>query len=361
MSLDLYRRHAEDCRFFDKGQNFTKCSCVIWAYGTLAGRPYRKSVKTRDWSLAVVRVERLEKNPQSIPIRTISEACALYLKDCAGRALAGESIKSRKTLLDHFVKFFSGRGLTDMSQISLEDLQAFRDSRQIKSNTKKKEVEYVKFLFAFCMKHKWIESNVARDLKGPQRDECVTLPYEREEIKLLLEACNKIDNSNRTGIPRARLRAKALVLLMLYSGMRVSDCVQVKRERLKPDGRLYIRTMKSGVDLYVRLHEDCLEALNALPVESPYFLWSGKSKIRTATGSARRTVTAVSKMAGVPARPHRFRDTFAVELLLNGEELLTVQRLLGHTSIKTTERHYAPYVARFQEILDRATAKLNFR
>jgi integrase/recombinase XerD len=104
-----------------------------------------------------------------------------------------------------------------------------------------------------------------------------------------------------------------------------------------------------------------VEALNAIPAESPYFLWSGKSKIRTATGSTRRTVTVVSKMAAVPARPNRFRDTFVIELLLAGEEMHTVQLLLGHKSIKTTEKHYPPYVARFQAILDQATAKLNFR
>ena len=58
--------------------------------------------------------------------------------------------------------------------------------------------------------------------------------------------------------------------------------------------------------------------------------------------------------------PHRFRDTFAVELLLCGEDIRTVQLLLGHTSLRTTERHYSPFVSAFQQRLDRATAKLKF-
>ena len=53
-------------------------------------------------------------------------------------------------------------------------------------------------------------------------------------------------------------------------------------------------------------------------------------------------------------------DTFSVSVLEKGEDLHTVQLLLGHTSIKTTEKHYAPFVQSFQRILDAATAKLDF-
>jgi hypothetical protein len=58
--------------------------------------------------------------------------------------------------------------------------------------------------------------------------------------------------------------------------------------------------------------------------------------------------------------PHRFRDTFSVSLLQNGAELRTVQLLLGHTSVRTTEKHYAPYVASMQRILDEAVSTLHF-
>lgn len=65
-------------------------------------------------------------------------------------------------------------------------------------------------------------------------------------------------------------------------------------------------------------------------------------------------------MAKVKGHPHRFRDTFSVSLLEKGENLHTVQLLLGHTSIKTTEKHYAPFVESFQRVLDAATSKLGF-
>ena len=57
-----------------------------------------------------------------------------------------------------------------------------------------------------------------------------------------------------------------------------------------------------------------------------------------------RRLQKVFVNAGVPGgHAHRFRDTFAVELLLAGIPIERVAALLGHTSIKTTERHYAPW------------------
>ena len=59
------------------------------------------------------------------------------------------------------------------------------------------------------------------------------------------------------------------------------------------------------------------------------------------------------KLAGVPeAHPHRFRDTFAVEMLLNGVPLERVSVLLGHQSVRVTEKHYAPWVRARQEQLE---------
>lgn len=99
--------------------------------------------------------------------------------------------------------------------------------------------------------------------------------------------------------------------------------------------------VKTGAPLYVRVKQPATEALKALPVDGEYFFWNGHSKLYTAIGNARRTISRVLAVAGVKGHPHRFRDTFSVSLLEKGEDFRTVQLLLGHTSIKTTEKHYA--------------------
>ncbi len=148
---------------------------------------------------------------------------------------------------------------------------------------------------------------------------------------------------------------------MLYSGLRISDTVKLPRTSVDlKTGKMLLRVMKTGVPLYLRLGPPAIEALETLPIEGEYFFWNGKSKLATAVGNVRRTISRVLATAGVEGHPHRFRDTFSVRLLEQGEDLRTVQLLLGHQSIKTTEKHYAPFVRSFQKILDAATAKLDF-
>lgn len=63
-------------------------------------------------------------------------------------------------------------------------------------------------------------------------------------------------------------------------------------------------------------------------------------------------VFATARPVVTGGHPHRFRDTFAVSLLLKGVSIEIVSKLLGHSSIKVTERHYSPWVKARQEQLE---------
>jgi integrase len=82
------------------------------------------------------------------------------------------------------------------------------------------------------------------------------------------------------------------------------------------------------------------------PNAAGYYFWSGASAITTATDNWRKRFDSVFKTAGIAGgHPHRFRDPFAVDLLLRGVPIDQVSVLLGHSSVKITEQHYLPFVA----------------
>ena len=88
-------------------------------------------------------------------------------------------------------------------------------------------------------------------------------------------------------------------------------------------------------------------------VSEQYFFWSGKSKRESATGDWQRALKGALKEAKIPdGHAHPFRDTFAVGLLQAGVPMDRVSVLLGHSSIKVTEKHYSPWVRARQEQLE---------
>jgi len=83
----------------------------------------------------------------------------------------------------------------------------------------------------------------------------------------------------------------------------------------------------------------------SLRTNPKYFFWSGESKPKSSVGDWERSLKKLFLSAQVPkGHVHRFRDTFAVELLLAGVPLERVSMLLGHQSVRITEKHYAPWV-----------------
>ena len=84
-----------------------------------------------------------------------------------------------------------------------------------------------------------------------------------------------------------------------------------------------------------------------------YWFWTGIGSKETLAGNWRRTFRRLCEIAGVSGgHAHRFRDTLAVELLLEGVPMDRVSILLGHSSVKITERHYAPWVQSRQAQLE---------
>lgn len=362
--LSLYRRHTPRCPHRAGGQNYTKCRCPLWCDGELGGRRFRRSVGLRDWARAVRRLEAWEKSDiqdTEDAAKPVREAVQSYLGDCRARNLAPSTVVSYTKTLEHLQSFCDPKDARYMQEISLGTLTDFRASRLVAPSTSGKELETLRAFCAFAKRRGWLPENYAKELAPPREPACPTLPYSREEVQAILGACQRLEDDNPKTRERTRQRALAFCLTMLYSGLRISDAVKLRRSTVDLEtGRMLLRMMKTGVPLYLRLGPPATFALASLPWESDYFFWNGESKLSTAVGNARKTISRVLALANVKGHPHRFRDTFSVALLEKGEDLRTVQLLLGHTSIRTTEKHYAPFVRSFQRILDAATSKLDF-
>ena len=157
------------------------------------------------------------------------------------------------------------------------------------------------------------------------------------------------------GFGRYGPRIEAMIFLLRYSGLRMQDAACLERKRIDGD-KLFLYQQKTGTPVYCPLSPVVIEQLSALKnANERYFFYDGTSQPESMVKSWDRVFKKVGETADPPVancHPHRFRDTFAVSLLLKGVSLDSVSKLLGHSSIKITERHYAPWVKARQDQLE---------
>lgn len=354
-SLTLFRWHARTCPHRSKGRRWTRCDCGIWVQGSLGGQWVKRSLNTREWSAAAATVHGWEASGQigvvKVDLPTVEQAVEAYFDDAKARHLAETTIQKRRELLEgKLLPFCRSHGISQLQQLTVTTLRTFRNGWPYSALSAVKRLEYLRSFLRHCKDAGWIESNPAMLLKPPKVTMRPTLPFDDDEMTRILAAADSLATWGSFG-PKAR----AMVLLLRYSGLRMQDAACLERSRVA-NGRLFLKTQKTGTVVYCPLPPEVLIALEAVANDhADYFFWDGQSARETTVKSWNRVFIKLFKNAAPPivgGHPHRFRDTFAVSLLLKGVTLESVSKLLGHTSIKVTERHYAPWVKARQDQLE---------
>ncbi|HEV2494471.1 MAG TPA: tyrosine-type recombinase/integrase [Terriglobia bacterium] len=357
--LNIYRRHIKRCAHRSEGRKYRRCRCPIWADGFIGRQEIRKTLNTRDWEKAqgIIREWEAEGSQPAEPDPvTVAHAWEEFLADAKARNLREPTIYKYDLLSRQMERFTQDCGVRFIRDLDLPLLRRFRASWPNQNLGALKKLEFLRAFFRFAHDCKWIDENPARKLESPKVKQRPTMPFTPERVADILTACEKYGMKCRGGKyrgPENVRRIRAFVLTLRHTGLRIGDAVTLERSRITGD-KLFLYTAKTGTPVYCPLPDFVLNALDAMPRSSEkYFFWTGESKIESATGDWQRTLKAVFLLAGIPdGHAHRFRHTFAVGLLQVGVPMERVSVLLGHSSIKITERYYSPWVRARQEQLE---------
>jgi len=375
--LTIYRRHGNNCSQRDAAeirvnidgdlfvrQGKRRCSCPLWVHGSLAGRKVRKPLHTRDWEKAKDEVRGWNSEPdkghscEDHHLKTVADAWDGFLADLESRKLHLSTVRKYKLLRRQMEEFARKRGIRFLVEFDTPRVTEFRSIWKDGQRSSAKKLERLRAFFRFARDQNWVQENPAAKLKSPKVTLCPTLPYTRDEMIRILSAVDRYaDEMPKHGTENAR-RIRGLVLLLRYSGLRIGDAVNLSTEKL--DGnRLFLYTQKTDVPVNTVLPEFVVTALEATPkVTENFYFWSGRGKLESAVRSWQTRLRRLFKLAGIAkGYPHRFRDTFAVELLLARVPIERVSVLLGHQSVRITEKHYSPWVRARQEQLEQDLIK----
>jgi integrase/recombinase XerD len=196
------------------------------------------------------------------------------------------------------------------------------------------------------------------ELPKTARKQVTFLHY--DEVQRLIE---NVDINTESG-----LRDRALIELLFSSGLRVSELVNLNRDHINTKRREFMvrgkgqkdrpvfisQTAADWVEQYLAMRQDTLAPLFISYSRNVEANTSGDFRRLTAR-SIQRAINKYARLAGITKHvsPHTMRHSFATDLLMNGADLRSVQTMLGHSDISTTQIYTHVTDAHLKEVYEK--------
>ena len=271
-----------------------------------------------------------------------------------------ETKRKYKRILNFLIDFCNKESIRYVDAVHVEAMDQYALWRSKGGWAWIKEIELLRQFFEFCRDREWTTKNPAKALKRPiLREANDVVPYTRKELIKIIATCDQIGRSSYE-----RRWARAMVLVMRYAGLRISDVVTLARTDISGT-RLTKHAVKNHRLIRVELPQVVIDAIEVLPhpkaasQNCTLLFSSGNASLRSLVKGAARTLVAVFERSGVKkAHPHRFRHTLASELLGKGGTYEEIAAILGD-SPATIRRYYGKWIEEYQRRQDTLIRKIH--
>ncbi len=280
-------------------------------------------------------------------------AIALFLDMLAAeRGAANNTIEAYKTDLFQASEALGGR-LAVADARGLETLShAWRD---LAPSSLARKFSAIRRFFAFLLSEGLRNDNPAGDLGTPNQGRPLPKTLSSSDVERIFAV---VDEKAASGTPDG-LRLRALIELLYGSGMRATELVSLPRRAISAGKPYAVLRGKGDKERMVPISDKASAAVavwaTTLSPDARFLFPSGKSHLSRVR--LFQIVKALAAEAGLsPARvsPHVLRHAFATHLLENGADLRTLQSMLGHADIATTQIYTHVQSAQLVELVNRA-------
>jgi integrase len=370
MITSIYRRHKKSCPYKSAGRGEDRyCLCPFWADGNLPEMKLPRSTGAtskneatriaRSWENVETKTETAVPSPDA-PSITLKEAWEKYL---ATRRLdlAEPTLRKYEALSRQMETFAISQGIVALRAFTTDHLETFRTTWKDGRNAGVNKMERVKHFFHHARTHGWISTDPAAEIQSGARRDKQKVPYSPKQLQTIFATAEK-KRFEALGSAKANAqRLYALALFLRFSGLRIGDAVKCEVGRLDSHGRLRLYTTKNGKQVHVKLHPDAVAALESIPkMSEARWFWTGNGKLQTAVTHWQGRFLELFRDAGivddagkVDGHAHRFRHTFACDLLSRGVPIRQVAAFLGN-SVTIVEKHYGGWSEEQQRQADEA-------
>lgn len=281
------------------------------------------------------------------------------------RSLSAHTIRAYLGDLESLLTYLENIGVADISQLELVHLRSWLANQQIKGGartTLSRRAVSVRLFIKWAVKNKYLAKDVAATLATPKGHRTLPEVLEIADAKVAMDSLATRAAEEETPIS---LRDVAIVELLYATGARVAELCGLDLSDIDYD-RQTIRVLgKGNKERTIPLGNPAMKALNAwlkegrdlvknLQSENAVFLGARGKRIdqrtvRTVVYNALQAIEGIERMG-----PHALRHSAATHLLEGGADLRTVQEILGHASLATTQIYTHVSTERLQKAYKQA-------
>ncbi len=267
-----------------------------------------------------------------------------YLK--IEKGLAQLTVQAYRTDINQFAAHLKNRSRTFLSA-SREDVRGFLQelfSNSVDGRSVGRKLSALRHLYRFLLLDKHIAHDPTLNIDSPRQWKVLPKSLAPDEIQAMLV---KPDTTAEGKLAIALAARDRAMLEMFYAGaLRVSEIIGVNIEDVKMDLGYVLVRGKGDKERIVPLGKSALEALAVYMGQPRAFLAGGKASALLFLGRGARKLTrqrvwqmvrGASGGGGRKASPHMLRHSCATHMVANGADLRTVQTILGHSDISTTQ------------------------
>jgi site-specific recombinase XerD len=258
-----------------------------------------------------------------------------------------------KETLRYFLKDTQIQSVKQIDQALIEDyVVRGKIDRNWTAKTIRTRVSALKLFFDWCIRKKIIETNPAVEIEMPKLRSRVPEHLTKDQASELL----MWTRNYRYSYKFERLRAIAIISLLIFSGVRAQELLNLNVEDVRLDDRsLFIRCGKGGKDRLIPMDFALVETLRTylkdrdrLKRKHPRFFLTLQSDQPMTYKSLQLLVQKLRKASGIYFYAHMLRHTFATLMLEGGADIFAISKMLGHSDIKTTMIYLTATTAHLQ-------------
>jgi integrase/recombinase XerD len=250
-----------------------------------------------------------------------------------------------------------GTALESADRADIESYLVDCAARGLSLATRARRLSAIRQLYRFAFEEGWRGDNPAIQIRGPGRQKRLPSTLSEGEVEALIAAARRVGRNECD-----RVRNACLLELLYATGMRVSELVGLPVAAARGDPRVLLIRGKGDRERMVPLTEPARAALaewlavrDVCAEAAPRFLFPSRSRSGHLTRHRFYTlVKEIAAEAGIDPRrvtPHTLRHAFATHLLAGGADLRSIQTLLGHADVATTEIYTHVLDARLRELV----------